>query len=125
MVDKILKGDNSEWEDLNNNGWCRNKADINVYKSPDGICNYQNAIHFKLDYIADENEYFEHGIIFRGSNVFSGNVDGIYPTQKIKSFPFTPKNFIVDVFKDDNGEIKIKDPTQLDEVWSYYDNIKL
>ena len=43
----------------------------------------------------------------------------------IKSFPFTPKTFYIDV-KDvevtkDDWESFIVDPSQLDEVWEYYD----
>lgn len=43
----------------------------------------------------------------------------------VKSFPFTPKTFYIDV-KDvevapDDWESFIVDPTQLEEVWQYYD----
>lgn len=43
----------------------------------------------------------------------------------IKSFPFTPKTFYIDV-KDvevapDDWESFVVDPTQLEEVWQYYD----
>ena len=43
----------------------------------------------------------------------------------IKSFPFTPKTFYIDVrdveVTKDDWESFVVDPTQLDEVWNYYD----
>jgi hypothetical protein len=43
----------------------------------------------------------------------------------IKSFPFTPKTFYIDVrdveVAKDDWESFIVDPSQLDEVWEYYD----
>jgi hypothetical protein len=44
--------------------------------------------------------------------------------QFIKSFPFTPKTFTIDVeekeVNPDDWEFYIKDPNQLEEVWKYY-----
>lgn len=46
-------------------------------------------------------------------------------TCSIKSFPFTPKTFYVDVksieVAKDDWESFVVDPKQLDEVWEYYD----
>jgi hypothetical protein len=43
----------------------------------------------------------------------------------IKSFPFTPKTFYIDVrdveIAKDDWESFIVDPSQLEEVWKYYD----
>lgn len=43
----------------------------------------------------------------------------------LKSFPFTPKTFYIDVedveIARDDWESFVKDPRQLDEVWEYYD----
>lgn len=43
----------------------------------------------------------------------------------VKSFPFTPKTFYIDVIeeevKPDDWEMYVKDPIQLDRVWKYYD----
>lgn len=43
----------------------------------------------------------------------------------IKSFPFTPKTFYINVIEEevakDDWEMYIKDPKQLEEVWKYYD----
>lgn len=48
----------------------------------------------------------------------------IRPTGYIKSFPFTPKTFYVDVIEEevtpDEWEMYLKDPKQLDEVLEYY-----
>jgi len=58
-------------------------------------------------------------------------------SQYIKSFPFEPKTFVIDVdekeyrklkdgtlVEEDGGgwrESRVKDPKQLEEVWEYYD----
>lgn len=45
--------------------------------------------------------------------------------QYIKSFPFTPKTFYIDVIEeeigDDDWEMYLKSPKQLQRVWKYYD----
>lgn len=45
--------------------------------------------------------------------------------QYIKSFPFTPKTFYIDVIEEevapDDWEMWCKDPKQLNQVWEYYD----
>jgi len=43
----------------------------------------------------------------------------------VKSFPFTPKTFYIDVIEEevgrDNWEMHTKEPKQLEKVWRYYD----
>ena len=45
--------------------------------------------------------------------------------QYIKSFPFEPKTFYIDVIEEevakDDWEMYLKDPKQLEKVWEYYD----
>lgn len=47
----------------------------------------------------------------------------------IKSFPFTPKTFYIDVIEveveKDNWEMYAKDPKQLEKVWKYYDKMEM
>ena len=49
----------------------------------------------------------------------------VSPRGYIKSFPFTPKTFYIDVIEEevakDGWEMYVKDISQLDEVWAYYD----
>lgn len=93
----------------------------------------------------DSKPYYLDAIVFKGKNSsFTGAValeeegeDKISSSQYIKSFPFEPKTFVIDVeekefkkmpdgsFVEEQGggwwESWIKDPKQLDEVWKYYD----
>ena len=43
----------------------------------------------------------------------------------VKSFPFTPKTFYIDVIEEevakDDWEMYVKDVKQLNKVWKYYD----
>ena len=49
----------------------------------------------------------------------------IKPNGYIKSFPFKPKTFYIDVIEEEvskaNWEMYLKDITQLKKVWNYYD----
>lgn len=84
--------------------------------------------------------YFLDAIVWQGEDdydTFTGTVNGISSRQYIKSFPFTPKTFYIDVFRDFNIEglenkdiietglgkytYKFKDENQLKEVFEYYD----
>lgn len=99
--------------------------------------------------------YYLNAIVFRspGKNYTftSGSVDlpglagdkiggKIGSSQYIKSFPFEPKTFVIDVDEKEYRKLKdgtlveeegggwweswVKDPKQLDEVWEYYDRKK-
>jgi len=89
----------------------------------------------------DGKPYYCTAIIFRdqnGNTFVSGNVEGISSAQYVKSFPFTPKSFYIDVFSyevDPEDETilkpgsawwkhKIKDKKQLKPVWGYYDKAR-
>ena len=76
----------------------------------------------------DDNPYYLDGIVFKGEDIydsFTGTVEDISSSQFIKEFPFVPKTFYIDVYKEILGEddyiYKIKDRKQLDEVFEYYD----
>lgn len=87
--------------------------------------------------------YFLDAIVWQGEDdydTFTGSVNGVSSRQYIKSFPFEPKTFYVDVVRDFNVEgleekdiietglgryvYKLKDPTQLEEVFQYYDKFE-
>ena len=89
--------------------------------------------------------YYLDAIIFKGEDqwdTFTGEVEGIRSRQTIKTFPFTPKTFYIDVVREkvdvDPHDKKvqesrfvtwgdgvylyhIKDPSQLEEVFEYYE----
>lgn len=93
----------------------------------------------------DGQAYYSSGIVFQGEeeyDTFTGNVGDVSSRQYIKSFPFNPKKFYIDVVKEyydgkpdetkeyyeeDHTDGKryykyvIKDPKQLEEVYEYYD----
>lgn len=98
-----------------------------VFKdSDDARCYYLDAVVFK-DAINEDS--------------FTGKVEDISSRQYIKSFPFEPKSFYIDViqvnydekvhqnkyYEDRDGTkyvYEIKDRTQLEEVFDYYDKIE-
>jgi hypothetical protein len=76
-------------------------------------------------YGVDGKSYYLDAIVWKDNNCsWSGTAytkDGIAVSSRqfIKSFPFTPKTFYIDVF-DDGDTFNIIDETQLDEVFEYY-----
>jgi hypothetical protein len=87
----------------------------------------------------DGTPYYLDAIVFQGEDeydAFTGSVENIYSRQYIKSFPFYPKTFYIDVYKDYDVKLddvlcednegkhytyRIKDVNQLEEVFEYYD----
>lgn len=119
-----LTGEDSEWNDVSeaNGGFLlfQNNRDGRVFKdSKDGKARFIDAIVWNGD----------------KSGTFTGWVEGINSSQIIKSFPFKPKTFYVDVIDfrwkdkeekilDDNGDWwthRIKNESQLKEALEYYD----
>jgi len=98
---------------------------------------------------SDGKPYYLDAIVFKGNNdcTFTGNSISLVEngkatigsSQTIKSFPFEPKTFIIDVMEKEYKKLKdgslveekdggwweswIKDPKQLDEVLEYYDKL--
>ena len=126
-----LQGTDDEWNDVSEMGGARGKTlyqnnrDSAVFKNDDGRCTYNTCIVWK-----GEEPY----------DTFTGSVAGIGSSHYIKEFPYMPKTFYVDVYRepyDENnpkhkdadvitvqdGEMAyfIKDQKQLDEVFEYYD----
>lgn len=103
----------------------QNNRDSRVFKdSKDGKAYFIDAIVFNGDIVG----------AFTGRDIMLGDTP-YYSMQFIKSFPFTPKTFYIDVvdyrWKDKEGKTldpngdwwthSIKDENQLKEVFEYYD----
>ena len=122
-----------EWMDVGDNeSIFQNKRCSALFKEgKDGKPYYLDAIVWNGDTIGINGE--------TGWDTFCGTMEGITSRQYVKSFPFTPKTFYIDVTsetydKEKHGEnvdivetgrgqvvYRIKDKTQLDEVFEYYD----
>jgi hypothetical protein len=122
-----ITGRDEEWSDVSNLGdgkpWYQNKRCSALFKDgKDGKPYYIDAI-IKRD---------QRGITWSGMAWLNGedwlNGDRTKMVGRkayIKSFPFTPKTFYIDVrdveVAKDDWESFIVDPSQLDEVWEFYD----
>jgi hypothetical protein len=89
----------------------------------------------------DSKPYYLDAIVWQGEDkydTFTGTIEGIRSRQSIKSFPWTPKTFYIDVYRvpydkekhNTNDAVScgtgdfvyfIKDKKQLDQVFEYYD----
>lgn len=105
-----LSGKDSEWNDIGNDSF-QNNRDPRVFKQG-----------------KDGRAYFLNAIVWRtqiGSTWSGKSKEGITSRQYIRSFPFTPKTFYVDVIQKevakDDWEFTIKDSKQLEEVKAVYD----
>lgn len=127
-----LTGEDDEWNDVTewNEGksMFQNKRDSRVFKhGKDGKAYFIDAIVFSGDI----------GGSFTGNGSVTHNGEPIGSAQQIKSFPFEPKTFYVDVidhrWKDKEEKIEdpdgdwwthsLKDEKQLDEVFKFYDKL--
>lgn len=128
-----ITGEDSEWVcDHMEEGMCQNKRLSSIFKKKDGRAYYLDAIVWRGE---------EEG------DVFTGTVGDISSRQYIKSFPFTPKTFYVDVVKQyfegkpedtepyheekaEDGSVRyykyvINNRAQIEEVFAYYDNFNV
>jgi hypothetical protein len=124
-----LTGEDYEWNDITemNGGkkMYQNNRDGRVFKNEDGRASFIDAIVFDGDI----------GGRFTGNGSVTHGDKTIGSSQYIKSFPFEPKTFYIDVtdyrwkdkeekISDPNGDWwthSIKDESQLKEVFEYYD----
>jgi hypothetical protein len=88
----------------------QNKRDGRVFKNKKtGVAHYIDAIVWKTQ---------------KGST-WGGTADGVSSSQTIKSFPFIPKTFTIDVIEEevvkDGWEFHIKNRDDLKQVREYYD----
>ena len=108
-----LTGEDSEWNEVLKRlyGILQNNRCSAVFKE-DGKAYYLDAISWKTQ---------------KGTTWHGTTKEGIKSRQFIKSFPFKPKTFIIDVIETeiskDNWELKIKNMSDLNEVRTYYDMI--
>jgi hypothetical protein len=107
-----LTGNDDEWiEKADEPGCYQNNRNLAVFKK-------------------NGKAYYSRAIIWASPVTgFFDTVEGISSTQVIKSFPFTPKTFVIDVdviiinskTSSEGWKIKIKDREQLRAVAEYYD----
>ena len=101
-----ITGDESEWNEVSDD-MLQNNRMSSVFKDEKGAY-YLDAIVF-----VGEDKY----------DSFTGSVGDVCSRQYIKSFPFEPKTFYINVVNVTNGsDYKIKDVNQLNEVYEYYLN---
>jgi len=95
-----LTEENADWQEISDG--CKQSCKISsVFKDKKGI--------YYLDAITWVGE----------NNSFVGKVEGVFSRQYIKSLPFSPKNFRINV-KTINGTSVIKDKSSLINVADYY-----
>ena len=109
-----LTGDTEEWVDVSEISPCpqfQNRRDSAVFKDTE----YADSVYLDAVRFQTSDRYV----------AFSGTVDEITSRLRVKSFPFTPKTFYLDVEEvmdsTGNSEYHIKDRSQLDAVFAYYD----
>lgn len=146
VIEKLLKHEplggventEDEWNSLSSFGddesYQNNRLSSVFKEGKDGRPYYLNAVVFRNP---EKNYTFTSGSVDLPGNAEDGEGGKIGSSQYIKEFPFEPKTFIIDVdekefrklkdgtlVEEEGGgwwESKIKNPSQLEEVWMYYD----
>lgn len=93
-----------------------------LFKSKSGKCWYLDAIVKKTQL----GHCFSGSFWLSREDYLQGDkTKKMYCRQYVKSFPFTPKTFYIDVIEEevakDDWEMYVKDPRQLKKVFKYYD----
>lgn len=102
----------------------RNSAVFRKGGPEDGECYYINAIVKRT-----QNGTTWSGPFWKSKEDYLSGDESLrmYCRGYIKSFPFTPKKFVIDVIEEevapDDWEMYLKDPNQLEEIQEYY-NLK-
>lgn len=149
VIEKLLKQEplggventEDEWNSLSTfgdkEGYQNNRLSSVFKEGKDGRPYYLNAIVFRSP---GKNYTFTSGSVDL-PGLAGDKIGGkIGSSQYIKSFPFEPKTFVIDVDEKEYRKLKdgtlveeegggwweswVKDPKQLDEVWEYYDRKK-
>ena len=149
VIEKLLKQEplggventEDEWNSLSHfgdkEGYQNNRLSSVFKEGKDGRPYYLNAIVFRSP---GKNYTFTSGSVDL-PGLAGDKIGGkIGSSQYIKSFPFEPKTFVIDVDEKEYRKLKdgtlveeegggwweswVKDPKQLDEVWEYYDRRK-
>lgn len=112
-----IMGIDEEWHECSketgdNKPVYQNKRCSAIFKEEDRV-HYLDAITWAT----------QSGACWSGSALLATG-DKIYSRQYIKSFPFTPKTFVIDVIEKevapDDWEFYVKDEARLNEVFEYY-----
>lgn len=117
-----LTGEDSEWGEYSN-GLYQNNRCYSVFKAAkDGRAYYSEAIVKQTQ----NGSRWSGPFWMSKEDYLTGNKDLIVRSRAyIKSFPFEPKTFYIDVIEEevepDDWEMYLKDPKQLEEVYKYYD----
>lgn len=133
-----LYGTDDEWGDISDiegvskgTGSFQNKRLSSVFKEgKEGKPYYIDAIVFKP--IGKDYTFTSGGVMMT-----EGSEETVCSSQYIKSFPFQPKTFVIDVHEKEYRKLKdgslveeegggwweswLANPDQLDQVWEYYD----
>lgn len=121
-----ITGIDQEWMHLSYENTFQNNRCGAVFKGGNGRAYYLDAIVKKT----------QKGICYSGAfwlskeDYLAGNQENrITSRQYIKSFPFEPKTFYIDVIEEevakDDWEMYLKNPKQLEKVWKYYDRMPI
>jgi len=149
VIEKLLKQEplggventEDEWYSLSTFGdkesYQNNRLSSVFKEGKKGRPYYLNAIVFRSP---GKNYTFTSGSVDLQDLAGDGGGGKIGSSQYIKSFPFEPKTFVIDVDEKEYRKLKdgtlveedgggwweswVKDPKQLDEVWEYYDRKK-
>lgn len=115
-----LTGKDEEWSflDYGDDISYQNLRNSAVFKYPDGTITYNDSIIKRCP-----NGTCWSGPLYLTREDAINNINKV--RAKVKGFPFTPKTFYIDVIeeeiKPDDWIMWVKDQSQLDEVWEYYD----
>ena len=121
-----VTGIDEEWVDVAeiNGGETlyQNKRCTGLFKDGSGKSLYIDAIVKKTE----ESGCWSGSFWLSKDDYLSGDKSKmIHSCQYVKSFPFEPKTFYIDVIEEevakDDWEMYAKDPKQLEKVWEYYD----
>jgi hypothetical protein len=123
-----ITGADEEWinvRDISNEDeiMYQNKRCSALFKSKSGKCWYVDAIVKK---VVQTGQCFSGVFWLSREDYLSGDkTKEIGCAHYVKSFPFTPKTFYIDVVEEevakDDWEMYVKDVKQLNKVWKYYD----
>lgn len=123
-----IMGTDEEWvqvKDISENDdmMYQNKRCSRLFKAKNGKCWYLDAIVKKVA----RSGYCWSGSFWLTKEDYLKRDESkiIGSSHYVKSFPFTPKTFYIDVVEEkvakDDWEMYLLDPKQLEKVWKYYD----
>lgn len=109
-----VTGEDSEWNEVSEDSLQNNRSSDIFKDKKTGKSYYLDAILWRT----------QNGTNYAGSAYLTPDRK-ITSRQFIKSFPFIPETFYIDVIEEevakDDWKFTIKDPTQLEKVAEYYD----